>query len=125
MTHQSKCSSCFLFVMFSASQKILSKVANIFSVTKTMVTATQKMLSVASVMFFATEKIASAQTQWSIQHRLRPLRFGSPLSKQSFAYKCCAFKNVERFTPSSIIPRLEAFLKFTFMTGNCKREFEG
>jgi hypothetical protein len=52
---------------------------------KIMVTATQKMLSVAFAVFFATEQIASAQTPWSIQHRLRPLRFGSPLSKQRFA----------------------------------------
>ena len=76
--------------MVSASQIILSKTNTMVSPTptmvseaKTMVTVTQKMLSVAFTMFFATEQIASAQTQWSIQHRLRS--FGSPLSKQSFA----------------------------------------
>jgi hypothetical protein len=45
----------------------------IVSEAKMPVTATQKMLSVAFAMFFAAEQIASAQTQWSIQHRLRPL----------------------------------------------------
>ena len=50
---------------------------------KIMVTATQKMLSVAFAMFFATEQIASAQTQWSIQHRLRPFRFGSPFRNRA------------------------------------------
>jgi hypothetical protein len=57
----------------------------IVSQTKLMVTARQKTLYVARAMFFATERIASAQTQWFSQHRLRPLRFGSPLSKQGFA----------------------------------------
>jgi hypothetical protein len=71
--------------MVSGVEKIFSVVEKIFSVTKIMVTAAQKMLSVAFAVFFATEQIASAQTQWSIQHRLRPLRFGSPLSKPSFA----------------------------------------
>jgi hypothetical protein len=45
----------------------------IVSEAKIMVTAAQKMLSVAFAMFFATKQIASAQTQRSIQHRLRPL----------------------------------------------------
>ena len=55
------------------------------SVAKKVVSGTEKMLSVARAKFFATEQIASAQTQSSIQHGLRPLRFGSPLSKQGFA----------------------------------------
>jgi hypothetical protein len=57
----------------------------IVSQTKLIVTARQKTLYVARAMFFATERIASAQTQWIIQHRLRPFRFGAPFSKQSFA----------------------------------------
>jgi hypothetical protein len=57
----------------------------IVSQTKLMVTARQKTLYVARAKFFATERIASAQTQWIIQHRLRPLGFGPPFSKQSFA----------------------------------------
>jgi len=65
-----------------------------------MVTVTQKMLSVAFTMFSATEQIASAQTQWSIQHRLRS--FGSPLSKQSFANPKLAFLEPARSRQSCV-----------------------
>ncbi|MGA2263695.1 MAG: hypothetical protein ABSH28_19940 [Acidobacteriota bacterium] len=97
----SKVATIFSFTknMVSAIKEIFSLAKTVVSLTNTMewrtptmvsevkimVTATQKMLSVAFAMFFAAEQIASAQTPWSIQHRLRPLKFGSPLSKQSFA----------------------------------------
>jgi hypothetical protein len=57
---------------------VVSLTKTMVSEAKTMVTVTQKMFSVALTMFFGTEQVASDQTQWSIQHRLRPLRFGSP-----------------------------------------------
>ena len=114
----SKVATIFSFTknMVSAIKEIFSLAKTVVSLTNTMewrtptmvsevkimVTATQKMLSVAFAMFFAAEQIASAQTPWSIQHRLRPLKFGSPLSKQSFANPKLAFLEPARSRQSCV-----------------------